>query len=154
MGMGMGYGSPMGGGMLSGPMHLIYSINYFIMSLGQVCEMVGISAQSIVQLARTAVSALGQLEVTVRQSELRRWMQRKCRRSRALRLLFMLAAMALSFQASRLAQQLLGRQIGAYFTSPSPSSSSDSSSVSRMLMPQDSAVPLPLPAAPPSPSKG
>ena len=107
MGMGMmgGYGMGMGMGMmgmgmnpmlgmLNGPMTLIYSLNYLVMSLGQVMEVLGMNAHTIMHLYRTAFEAYQQIAERIRTSETRRWLQRKCKKSRLLRFLLVVASCA------------------------------------------------------------
>jgi hypothetical protein len=117
-GVGMGYGgcgmgmyNPMMS-MMMGPMSVLYSINYFAMSLGQLCEMFGASSQTLMVLSHQLFASLHLLEVSIRQSSFRRWLQRKCKKSRLLRLLIVLASMALAHQFSCLIKHIIQQQLG------------------------------------------
>jgi len=94
MGMGMGMGMNPMLGILNGPMTLIYSLNYLVMSLGQVMEVLGMNAHTIMHLYRTAFEAYQQIAERIRTSETRRWLQRKCKKSRLLRFLLVVASCA------------------------------------------------------------
>lgn len=110
MGMGMGYGGMhgmMGGGFMSGPMSMVYSANYFIAMMGQLTAMLGISVQAIGPLYQMARESLLTLEKTIRQSEVRRWVQRKAAKSPVLRWLLVLASMLAASQAVRLLRYLI-----------------------------------------------
>jgi len=113
MGMGMGYGG-MGGmgyygggmmnpmmGILSGPLSLIYSINYLIGSLGQIMELLGMNSQALLQTYRTAYDAYIRVVEQIRTSETRRWLQRKCKKSALLRFLLVTASCAVVAAAMR-----------------------------------------------------
>ncbi len=110
MGMGMGYGGMhgmMGGGFMSGPMSMVYSVNYFIAMMGQLTAMFGMSVQAIGPLFEMARDSLIKLEKSIRQSEMRRWVQRKAARSPVLRWLLVLASMLAASQAVRLLRYLI-----------------------------------------------
>jgi len=107
-GYGMGYGGMMGGGgFMAGPMSMVYSINYFIAMMGQLTAMFGMSVQAIGPLYQMARDSLIQLEKSVRQSEVRRWLQRKCAQSPLLRTMLVLASMLAASQAFRLLRHLI-----------------------------------------------
>lgn len=108
-GYGMGYGGMggmmgmgMGGGMMAGPMGMLYSVNYFVAMMGQVSAMLGMGLQAVGPLYQAAREALLTLERTIRQSELRRWLQRKAGKSPLLRYALVLVSMLAASQAVRL----------------------------------------------------
>ena len=110
MGMGMGYGGMhgmMGGGFMSGPMSMIYSVNYFIAMMGQLTAMFGMIVQAIGPLYEMARDSLIKMEKSIRQSEIRRWVQRKAAKSPVLRCLLVLASMLAASQAVRLLRYLI-----------------------------------------------
>ncbi len=104
MGMGMGMNSlsmlslgAMGGmGMASsGPLSWIYSLNYFITSVGHMANIVGMNSHAIMAAYHSAYASLMEIITRVRTSEIRRILQRKCRRSRLFRYLFIVACSGL-----------------------------------------------------------
>uniref|UniRef100_A0A7S3GXQ6 Uncharacterized protein n=1 Tax=Spumella elongata TaxID=89044 RepID=A0A7S3GXQ6_9STRA len=97
----------MGGGFMSGPMSMIYSVNYFIAMMGQLTAMFGMSVQAIGPLYEMARDSLIKLEKSIRQSEVRRWVQRKAAKSPVLRWLLVLASMLAASQAVRLLRYLI-----------------------------------------------
>lgn len=103
MGMGMMGMNPMMG-ILSGPMSLIYSLNFFIASLGQIMEVLGMNAHVIINLYRTTYEAYRQIVERIRTSESRRWLQRKCKKSRLLRWLLIVASCAVVGSAVKVVQ--------------------------------------------------
>mmetsp|Transcript_23052 Transcript_23052/g.52176 ORF Transcript_23052/g.52176 Transcript_23052/m.52176 type:complete len:137 (-) Transcript_23052:66-476(-) len=108
MGMGMGgYGMGMGG-----PMGMLYTVNYFISMVGQVTAMLGMGSQAVGHLFVVARDALLKLEKTIRQSEIRRWLQRKSHKSPILRFLFIVSSVLLASQIVRLARYLIESQMG------------------------------------------
>ena len=114
MGYGMmGYG---GMGMMMGPLSFINSINYFIMSIGQIFSMVGMSSHALSGTFQNIVTALKHLELSIRQSEFRRWLQLKSKKSKVLRFVFVISAMAISMQGARMVKSLLVRYIESAFT--------------------------------------
>lgn len=110
-GAGMGMNGMMGGGMMAGPMNLIYSINYFIAMVGQITTMLGMSSQALIHLYSMAAEALAKAEVKVRQSAIRRWFQQKSRKSPLLRWLFIITSMAIASQIARLLKYLVAQQL-------------------------------------------
>ncbi len=104
MGMGMGMNSlsmlslgAMGGmGMASsGPLSWIYSLNYFITSVGHMANIVGMNSHALMAAYHSAYATLKDIITRIRTSELRRILQRKCRRSRLFRFLFIAACSGL-----------------------------------------------------------
>jgi len=83
MGMGMG---GLGGG--SGLMSWIYSINYFITSVGHMASVVGMNSHALLAAYKNAYNTIQEVIARIRTSELRRVLQRKCKRSALLRFLF------------------------------------------------------------------
>lgn len=92
---------------MAGPMSMVYSINYFIAMMGQLTAMFGMSVQAIGPLYQTARDSLVQLERSIRQSEVRRWLQRKSAQSPLLRAMLVLASMLAASQAVRLLRFLI-----------------------------------------------
>jgi hypothetical protein len=111
MGMGMGYPGMMGGGMMMGPMGALYSINYFIAMISQVTAMLGMSAQAAGHLFYAAREGLIKVEQSIRQSETRRWLQAKCRRSPLLRALLVICSMLAASQVVRALRYLAELQL-------------------------------------------
>lgn len=109
---GMGYGG-MGYGMggMMGPMNMIYSINYFIAMIGQITTMLGMSTQAVGHLYHIAREALLRVEQTIRQSEVRRWLQRKSKQSPLLRGMLVLASMLAASQVVRFLRFLVELQM-------------------------------------------
>lgn len=101
---GMGYGM---GGMMMGPMSIIYSINYFVAMIGQTMQMLGLGTHALGQLYLATVRCFKRLERSIRQSELRRWVQRKCQKSPFLRMVLVLSSMAAVSQLVRLIKYLI-----------------------------------------------
>lgn len=83
MGMGMG-----GIGAGSGPLSWIYSINYFITSVGHMVSVLGMNSHALLRAYQAAHTAILGLVTHIRTSEMRRVLQRKCKRSTLLRFLF------------------------------------------------------------------
>lgn len=113
-GMGYGMGGMMGGGMMGGmmgPMNMIYSVNYFIAMIGQVTTMLGMSTQAVGHLYHMAREALFKAEQSVRQSEMRRWLQRKSKQSPLLRWLLILTSMLAASQIIRFLRYLIEMQM-------------------------------------------
>jgi hypothetical protein len=110
-GMGYGYGMGYGGMGAMGPMGMIYSINYFIATVGQFASMLGMGTQAVGHLLHVARENLLKLEKTVRQSELRRWMQRKSEKSPLFRWALIIVSMLAASQLVRLARYLIEVQM-------------------------------------------
>jgi hypothetical protein len=106
--MGYGYGSyPMMGSFgynsgMMGPFGWIYSINYFIMNMGQVMDMLGMNTHALLLLVKKLRDLIKRIELAVRHSEFRRWLQRKSKKSQLLRFLFVFTAMAVTSQIIKL----------------------------------------------------
>lgn len=121
MGMGMGgmgyggYGMPYGNPLASifmGPMQIVYSINYFIMCLGQVGDLLGMSSTALTQLSQQLLHYAKQFEIFLRKSTFRRWLQRKSKKSALFRWVCVLVSMCLSFHLSKLLQHVLRQYLG------------------------------------------
>jgi hypothetical protein len=110
--MGYGYGSyPMMGSFgynsgMMGPFSWIYSINYFIMNMGQVMDMLGMNTHALLLLVKKLRDLIKRIELAVRHSEFRRWLQRKSKKSQLLRFLFVFTAMAVTSQIIKLVRLL------------------------------------------------
>lgn len=138
MGMGMGMGmmgmhpfatgmtgfpySPMmggyGGAGMMGPFSFIYSLNYFIASFSQIVNMLGANSFMVVELFHTIKNVLKDVEMNIRRSAFRKWIQRKSKKSAVFRYLFVLSSMFITSQLIRIARYLLEQKLGL-----SPSSS-------------------------------
>lgn len=101
MGMGMSYG-PLAA--LSGPLSFIYNLQYFAMAIGQVFSMLGMNSYALAHMYHTVIDAIKRLEIFVRTSYLRRWLQRKCRRSQIFRFLIVFSSMAIATTITKLAK--------------------------------------------------
>jgi hypothetical protein len=121
-----GYASPNGysgysGNMMSmnpmmmmgghGPFQLIHNINYFIYSIGHLFDFVGYASYGLLETCKSLLNLLKRLEMKIRSSEFRRWLQKKSRKSAMLRFLFLLCSVALSFQLSNLIKHFLLKYI-------------------------------------------
>ncbi len=100
-------GSPYSGGMYGNPMSFIYSMNYFISMVSQVAYVLSMNSHMFMDSCRTVSAMVSGLEKLVRQSELRRWLQRKSKKSAVLRYVFVLSSMAIAAQLYRLARNLV-----------------------------------------------
>lgn len=104
---GMGYGM---GGMMAGPMQLIYSINYFISTISQMMDMLGMSSHAIFHLLQRLKEMLKAIEVSIRTSPTRRWLQQKCKKSAVLRFVLVIGSMIAAAQLSKLIKSLVKSQ--------------------------------------------
>lgn len=130
MTMGYGYGYGMMNPYAMGPLYFIQNINYFVMSIGHFFDLIGMSSHALLETLRSFIALLKQLEMKIRTSEFRRWLQRKSRKSRLLRFLFVIASTALSIQISKWMKVLILKYVATslgWVTSPSSSSSIASS---------------------------
>lgn len=94
-----------------GPMNMIYSVNYFIAIMGQMTTMLGMSTQAVGQLYHMAREGLFRVEQSIRQSEMRRWLQRKSKQSPLLRCMLILASMLAASQVVRFLRYLIEMQM-------------------------------------------
>ena len=122
--MGGGY-SPYGGGMFPGGMYgggmmmggmmghpgtgggmmgFLYTMNYFVSMASQAVYFLGMNSHRIAEAVKSAKAALVNLEKIVRQSEFRRWMQRKSKKSAILRYLFVFTSAVLAHQLTTIAR--------------------------------------------------
>ena len=115
-GMGMGaYGMGMMGmgamGMAnsfaSGPLSIIYSINYFIAMASQIFAMLGMNSHALMQLFSHLKATMKSLEHSILHSEFRRWIVRKSKKSKLFRFLLVMSSILLSSQAFRLVKYLI-----------------------------------------------
>eukprot|EP01036_Dinobryon_divergens_P022532 gene22532-30796_t len=120
LGMGMGMGmnpymgmpfSPMMGGMMGGPFSFIYSLNYFVSSFAQGISMLSANSFMVYQLFHTVQNALKDLEIAIRRSAFRRWLQRKSRKSAVLRYLFVFSSMVITSQLLRILRHLIEQKL-------------------------------------------
>jgi hypothetical protein len=86
MGMGM-----MGGMTQSGPLSWIYKLNYFVMSIGQMGAIIGMNSQALINTYNSLRNNLLNIINKIRTSEIRRIIQRKCKKSKLLQFLFVIA---------------------------------------------------------------
>lgn len=110
-GMGYGYGMGYGGMGMGGPMSMIYSVNYFIATIGQFAAMLGMSTHAVGHLLHMAKESLLKVEKTIRQSEIRRWLQRKSDKSPLFRWALVIVSMLAASQIVRLARYLIEVQL-------------------------------------------
>lgn len=99
MGMGMGMG-------MMGPFSWIYSLNNIIHSIPMMVDVLGMNSQMIYDLYNQILALLMKLINLVKRSDFRRFLQQKSRRSRALRIIFIVISMGLASQAIRLVRLL------------------------------------------------
>lgn len=114
---GMGMGMPMGMGfnpLMVGPMAFLTNMNFMVMSVGQVISMLGMSSSVFVGMFESLVRSFKQLEVVVRRSPVRRWFQRKCKRSGAFRFIVVIACMAIVGTASKLVKDVVKGYLGRW----------------------------------------
>eukprot|EP01035_Chromulina_nebulosa_P031311 gene31311-biopygen20105 len=81
----------------------------------------------VYQLFHTVQNALKDLEIAIRRSAFRRWLQRKSRKSAVLRYLFVFSSMVITSQLLRILRHLIEQKLG--ISSPGSSSISSSSSI-------------------------
>ena len=106
-------GGGMGGG---GPMSWIYSLNYFVSSVGHMMALVGMNSQALMGVYHNAFSSYQQIVQRVKTSEIRRIIQRKCKRSRLFKFLFTTAVAGLVGAAVKVVQAYIGYQSRARLT--------------------------------------
>jgi hypothetical protein len=109
-----GYGSPM----LMGPFQIIHSVNYFFANATQMAHMLGANSYVLVQLFCTAKEALKDMELLIRRSAFRRWLQRKSKKSAVLRYVFVFASMAIATQLVRIVRYLIESKLGIQSSVP------------------------------------
>eukprot|EP01034_Spumella_vulgaris_P024082 gene24081-30385_t len=104
------YGGMMMSGMMGHPgagggmMNFLCTMNYFVSMASQAVYFLGMNSHRIVDAVKTAKAALVNLEKIVRQSEFRRWMQRKSKKSVILRYLFVFMSAVLAHQLTNIAK--------------------------------------------------
>ena len=101
MGMGMGMGSMglMGMGGMGSMMGIVYSVQSAMYSIGAIMEFVGMSTQAVIHMSRQLYFQFHRWRFAIMTSESRRWLQRKCRKSRLLRWLLTFLGMVLTHKA-------------------------------------------------------
>jgi hypothetical protein len=122
--MNYGYGmygmGPYGGygmnSLYSGPMMYIQSFNYFIMSIGHFFDLIGVSSHALIEGIYAIGKMLKDLEMKIRTSEFRRWLQQKSKKSKLLRFLFILSSMAIAVQLSKLLKFLIAKYLSSYIS--------------------------------------
>lgn len=97
--MGMGMGSL---GAQSGPLSWIYSLNYFITSIGHMATVLGMNSHALLAAYQSAYAGLHSIITRIRTSEMRRVIQRKCKRSSLFRFLFIAACSTLGGAALKI----------------------------------------------------
>lgn len=114
---GMGMGMPMGMGfnpLMMGPMAFLANMNYLVMSVGQVINMLGMSSSVFVGMFESLVHTFRQLETYVRRSPVRQWFQRKSKKSGAFRFIIVIACMAIVGTASKLVKDVIKGYLGRW----------------------------------------
>lgn len=109
-GMGMGFGGMGGyggGGLMMGPLNFFYSINYFINSITQVLYMLGMNSHVLFDSINSIKQLLLKLEITVRNSEFRKWLQQKSKKSKIIRYAFVLISMFLASQTVQIVKYII-----------------------------------------------
>jgi hypothetical protein len=105
-GMGMYGMGGMGSPYLAGPLSLIYSLNQFVYLIGHSFDVLGMNTQAIMHLYQQARLAVARLYGILKSSQIRIWLQRKCRRSKLLRMLVILISMGAVHQVIQLLRTL------------------------------------------------
>ena len=103
-GMGMGMGMGMGSHMMMGPFSWIYSLNNIVHSIPMMLDVLGMNSQMLYHIFNETCALLMKIINLVKRSDFRRFLQQKSRRSKMLRLVFIIGAMGLASQALRLAK--------------------------------------------------
>ncbi len=85
-------------------MGFLYTMNYFVSMASQAVYFLGMNSHRIAEAMKSAKAALVNLEKIVRQSEFRRWMQRKSKKSAILRYLFVFTSAVLAHQLTTIAR--------------------------------------------------
>ena len=111
MGM-MGMGMMGGAGAQSGPLSWIYKLNMFVMSIGQMTSMIGMNSQAFISLYQHVRATASTFITRIRTSELRRIIQRKCKKSKLLRFLLIIAISGLFGGAMKLLQAYWQQVVG------------------------------------------
>ncbi len=109
MGLGYGYGGisygmyGMGmGGMAMGPFAWLSYINYVCMHISQIVAALGMSSHVVFEVFSRISAYLKQVEISVRQSSLRHWVQQKSKKSKLLRTVFVLVSVALGYHSAKI----------------------------------------------------
>jgi|EP01040_Poterioochromonas_malhamensis_P001180 hypothetical protein len=123
VGLGYGYGYGMMNPYTMGPLYFIQNITYFMMSIGHMFDLVGVSSQALLETLRAFMALLKQIEMKIRTSQFRRWLQRKSKKSKILRFIFVLFSMALSIQLSKWMKVLLIKYLASWISSSSTTTS-------------------------------
>jgi hypothetical protein len=97
---------------MAGPFGFIYSINYFITNFSQALSMLNANSFVVIELFYTILRVVKDVELAVRRSSFRRWLQRKSKKSVILRYIFVLASMAITSQLMRLARFIVESKLG------------------------------------------
>jgi hypothetical protein len=98
---------PMGIGYGFGPMRIINNINYFFIAISQFMDIIGASSQALFHVCTSLAASLKILYLSIRQSSFRRWIQRKSKQSKLLRVIFVLTAIVGAYQFSKIAKRVL-----------------------------------------------
>ena len=103
-GMGMGMGMGMGSHMMMGPFAWIYSLNNIVHSIPMMLDVLGMNSQMLYHIFNETCALLMKIINLVKRSDFRRFLQQKSRRSKMLRMVFIIGSMGLASQALRLAK--------------------------------------------------
>jgi hypothetical protein len=109
----MGMGMMGAGGAQSGPLSWIYKLNYLVVSCGHMASIIGMNSHAILATYHSALLSVNTFISRVRTSELRRVIQRKCKRSRLLRFLLIIAVSAAVGGALKVVQKHWAQLMGA-----------------------------------------
>lgn len=102
MGMGMGM-SPM----MMGPFSWIYSLNNMIHSIPMMMDVLGMNSQMLLKILNQVYAMLTNICKMIKTSQFRRFLQQKSKRSKVLRVIFIVVSMGLASQAVRLVKLLI-----------------------------------------------
>jgi hypothetical protein len=108
--MGMGYGMGMMGmgmGNGQGPMAWLSSLNYFVYAIGQFMTLMDMNANNIMRTYYTVRDTLTNAIHVIKHSSVRRWLQRKSKKSVILRWVFIFGSMILVHQVYRLVRFIM-----------------------------------------------
>lgn len=101
------------------PLYFIHQINYYILSIGRFFDLIGIGSQAFLEILQSFLTLLKSLEMKLRTSSFRHWLQRKSKRSKLLRFCFVMISMMISFHLSRWIKYYLQSFLGLQTSKPS-----------------------------------
>lgn len=103
------YGNPF---LMSGPLSWAFSLNYFIFSVNQFIEAVGMNSVALLQVYSQVIYLWKVYSNLFMKSNFRKWIQQKSKESKLLRFLFIVGAIAISAQLTKVVRYLLSNMSG------------------------------------------